>query len=144
MRVGSISMPPPSKKFGVVDSLSTRSLSTPYQLDQVLELIRLWVEVVDQEGLELLCGVVGSGGERRAGERGGERGVRTRDEESILKSLPSKSSSLRNFLSRRTSLQRVLVEGRHGSSVRSVALERGEPASENEKEAKRVNKRRKK
>ena len=36
----------------------------PYQLDQVLELIRLRVEVIDQKGLELLCGAVG-GGKRR-------------------------------------------------------------------------------
>jgi len=44
----------------------------PYQLDQVLELIRLRVEVVDQEGLELLCGGVvggGEGGRRRKGGR---------------------------------------------------------------------------
>lgn len=72
----------------------------PYQLDQVLELIRLRVEVVDQEGLELLCG----GGWRRRGrveKEGGEREVERRkedDEESILQSLPSKSRSKLSYL----------------------------------------------
>ena len=57
-------------------------------------------------------------GERERGER---RRRREDDEESILQSLPSK---IKQPSSLRTSLQRVLVEGRHGSFVRSFGQSR--------------------
>ena len=80
-------------------------VSLPYQLDQVLELIRLRVEVVDQKGLELLCGAVVGGGWKRGRGWEREREVRGGGGEKTTKN-PScrvcrrKSSSLHLFVPR--------------------------------------------
>ena len=96
--------PPASKKFGDVETLSlSLNQSLPYQLDQVLELIRLRVEIVDQKGLELLCGggwLVGEVARRRERERERERArVRTKNPSSSCRVCPVEIKSTPDTLS---------------------------------------------
>ena len=73
--------------------LENLSLSLPYQLDQVLELIRLRVEIVNQKGLELLCEGDWFERWRRRRGRAREGGEKETDEESILQSLSAENQA---------------------------------------------------
>jgi hypothetical protein len=114
------------KKIDDVPTIaSCSSPSSTYQLDQVLELVRLRVEVVDQEGLELLCGGSWLGnwarakGARRKGEKKGGRERRKRRRIHLAEFAVEIQATPILFSLLLTSLQRVLVEGRHAAIVRA-------------------------